>query len=155
RHIQLDRRAANEAEHFPLGLRPALALIEPNAMDGGDLVADERAEGNNQRGQKNALAVAVRPGATMMIAQHAAGEISVEREPTRAQIVWHKGAAGITSGVPNSSSPPNALGVVVLFPLVASISIPGDARGVIQGKPAPPQRVQHVAGIAAAVAVDE
>src|SRR5262249_26116961 len=97
--IELDGRTADRTEHFPLGFGPALGLIEPDTVDGRAGVVVDRAKHHDQRRQKPVL-----PRTARMEAQHVAGEIVVEPEPARAQILFDRRAAWIASGVPNFSS---------------------------------------------------
>jgi hypothetical protein len=65
----------DKAEHTAIRLRPALWLIEADAVDGGDVVGVDRLEGGKQR--RNAFgttAILVPPRAARMIAQRGAGE---------------------------------------------------------------------------------
>ena len=47
--IELHCGAVDEAEHAAFRLRPSLGLIDPDAVDGGNLAVVDRGEGRDQR----------------------------------------------------------------------------------------------------------
>src|SRR5262249_36858073 len=74
--IELHGRAMDKTEHAAIRLRPALRLIETDAVNGGDLAIINRAEGGKQRGNAlGAASILVPPRATRVEAQHGTGEV--------------------------------------------------------------------------------
>jgi hypothetical protein len=69
----------DEAEHTPLGLRPALRLIKLDAVYGRNGVIIDRAEGGNQsRYEARVAGIFVAPGTCWVAPQHAASNVAAE-----------------------------------------------------------------------------
>jgi hypothetical protein len=66
----------DKAEHATIGLRPALWLIEADAVNCGDVVVIDRTEGRDQRGNAlGAAGILVPSRAARVEAQHGTGEV--------------------------------------------------------------------------------
>src|SRR5262249_45232892 len=67
--VELYRRAADNSEHPPFGLRPVLTTIKSDAMNGSNHVVINRAKRRNQRGDFCEAGVFVSPWAARVIAK--------------------------------------------------------------------------------------
>src|SRR5262249_43248728 len=107
--IELDSGTLHCAQHAALGLRPALRLVEADAVDAGDGAVVDRAEGRDQRRDEDGRAcVFVAPRACRLIAQHVAGNVVVEGKRARLQIFLNDGSARIDAVLPDGKGARNA-----------------------------------------------
>src|SRR5262249_28349496 len=78
----------DKAEHATTSLRPALRLIEADAVNGGDVIVIDRTEGREQRGNAlGAASILVPPRTTRVEAQHIANEVIRQIEGTRLEVL--------------------------------------------------------------------